>query len=807
MQNDVRLALRSLRRAPGYAAAVIAALAIAIGSNTALFSLISATLLRSLPYPHPERVVMVREQYKSFGESSVSVPNFRDWRAQTTGQFSGMAAFRRDSFNLTGSGEPIRVSARMVAADFFSVLGAEPQLGRFFGEADDAAGAPRTVVLGNWLWQKIFASDPRVVGQTITLSGDSYTVIGIAPPGFQFFSGQDLFVPLGLWSDQYKDRGDHPGLSVVARLKPAVTIEQAQAALDAVASRLEHQYPESNLGRGVRAKTLQAYQTESYRSALFVLWGAVALVLLIAAANVANLALARAAARAPELAVRAALGAGRRRLMRELLTESVLLAVAGGVLGVLFAFWGLDAMLPLVPEALRRAPIRIDSAVLAFTLLLSVATGLAFGALPALRASRPDLDCLLREAHSTESRPRRRLRSSLVVAEIALSLMLLIGAGLLLRSFEKLARIDLGFEPRGLLTLQVSLPASRYPDGAAEARFVQHIRERLSAIPGVQAVGVANAAPLLDDNDSDTWWIEGRERPRPGEYVDAYQYSASPGFLAAMGTHLLRGRDLRDDDGPKHPAALVDDGFARKLFPNGDALGQHIAFPPELRGGMANPEIVGIFSHMQQYGPLDRSPTQIAMVLPLSYTAAAYPQYFRGLNVLLRTEGDPAAAFAAARRAVQSIDPELPLYETKPMRTLLEQALSPQRFSLVLLALFAAVALLLAAVGVYGVVSYRVVQRTREIGIRMALGARQEDVLRLVVGDGAKMAAGGVVAGLALSALLARVLRGMLYGVSAFDPLAYCALTAVLVVVAMTASWLPARRASRVDPNEALRAE
>jgi putative ABC transport system permease protein len=521
MQNDVRLALRSLRRAPGYAAAAIAALAIAIGANTALFSLISATLLRSLPYPRAEQLVLLHESSKLFDESSVSVPNFRDWRAQTTAQFSGMAAFRRDSFNLTGSGEPLHVSARMVSADFFSVLGSQPQLGRFFSEADDAAGAARTVVLGNSLWQKVFASDPRVIGQTVTLGGASYTVIGIAPRGFQFFSGQDLFVPLGLWSDDYKERGDHPGLAVVARLRPAVSMAEAQSALDAVAARLEREYPASNLGRGVRVKNLQAYQTQNYKLALFVLWGAVALVLLVAAANVANLALARAAARAPELAIRSALGAGRRRLVRELLTESVLLAVAGGMLGSLFAYWGLQAMLPLVPEALRRAPIRIDSAVLAFTLLLSVLTGLAFGVLPALRASQPDLDSLLREAHSTESRPRRRLRSTLVAAEIALSLMLLIGAGLLLRSFARLARIDLGFEPRGLLTLRVALPASRYPDGVSEARFVQQARERLSSIAGVEAVGVANAAPLLDDNDSDGWWIEGRDRPRPGEFVDA----------------------------------------------------------------------------------------------------------------------------------------------------------------------------------------------------------------------------------------------------------------------------------------------
>ncbi|HET9753123.1 MAG TPA: ABC transporter permease, partial [Myxococcales bacterium] len=466
--QDFRLALRSLHRAPTYALAAIAALALAIGANTALFSLIEATLLRPYPYPQPERVLIVRESSKAFSASSVAYPNFVDWRAQTRDTFSAMAAFRRDSFNLTGSGEPERVAARQVTSDFFDALGVQPQLGRGFTAQDDSPGAPRTVMLGNALWQRRFASDPRVIGQALTLGGDSYTIVGILPPGFRFLAAQDVFVPLGLWADQFRSRDDHPGISVVARLRPGVSLARARAALDSVAERLEKEYPISNTGHRVRAMPIQEEQTQDFRSALFVLWGAVALVLLIAAANVANLALARAAARGPELAIRCALGAGRRRLMRELLTESVLLSLAGGALGVVLAFWGLDALLPYVPEALRRnADVRIDAGVLLFTLGLSVATGLAFGVLPALRASQPDLEAFLRDAHATDSRPRRRLRSALVVAEIALSLMLLIGAGLLLRSFARLARVDLGFQPHGLVALQLSLPAVRYRDGAA----------------------------------------------------------------------------------------------------------------------------------------------------------------------------------------------------------------------------------------------------------------------------------------------------------------------------------------------------
>ncbi|MCA1828965.1 MAG: ABC transporter permease, partial [Myxococcales bacterium] len=467
--QDVRLALRSLRRAPTYALAAIAALALAIGANTALFSLIEATLLRPYPYPNPERVLIVRETSKNFEDSSVAYPNFRDWRAQTKDVFTGLAAFRRDSLNLTGAGDPERLAVREVASDFFDILGAKPQLGRTFVEEEDGPGAARTVVLSNALWQRRFASDPRIVGQTISLGGAAYTVIGVMPPGFRFLVASDVFVPLGLWADQFKDRSDHPGISALARLRPGVTIDQARAALNAVAERLEKAYPLSNTGQRVRAKTIQEDQTEDFRGALFILWGAVALVLLIAAANVANLALARAAARTGELAVRAALGAGRWRLMRELLTESVLLALVGGAAGVLIAVWGLDAMLPWVPEILRRnADVRLNAPVLAFTLGLSIVTGLGFGVLPALRASQPDLDALLRDAHSTESRSRRRLRSVLVVAEIALSLMLLIGAGLLMRSFAKATGVDLGYQPHGLLVQSLTLPTTRYSGSVEE---------------------------------------------------------------------------------------------------------------------------------------------------------------------------------------------------------------------------------------------------------------------------------------------------------------------------------------------------
>ncbi|HEY6909094.1 MAG TPA: ABC transporter permease [Myxococcales bacterium] len=806
--QDVRLALRSLRRAPTYAFAAIAALAIAIGANTALFSLIEATLLRPYPYPNPERVLLVRESNKHFDDSSVSYPNYRDWRAQTKDVFTGLAAFRRDSLNLTGAGDPERLFVRMVGADFFDVLGAKPQIGRTFVDDDDRPGAARTVVLSNALWQRRFASDPRIVGQTITLGGLSYTVTGILPAGFRFLSASDAFVPIGLWADQFKERSDHPGISVVGRLRPQLGIRQAKAALNAVAERLEKEFPLTNTGQRVSVKTLQEDQTEGFRGALYILWGAVALVLLIAAANVANLALARAAARSGELAIRSALGAGRFRLMRELLTESVLLALAGGAAGVVLAFWGLDAVLPWVPEIIRRnGEVRVNAAVLGFTLALSIATGLLFGVLPALRASRPDLDALLRDAHATESRPRRRLRSALVVAEIALSLMLLIGAGLLMRSFAKAAAVDLGYQPQGLLVQSLTLPENRYPGSAEEIKFERQLRERISALPGVKAVSVGSTLPLFDDNSMSMFWVEGQPRPRPGEGITAMNYTATPGFLRALGAPLLRGRELTDADDLKAPTVLIDDWLARKMFGDEDPIGRRIMLPPEVVGKMPGLEVVGIYRHMVHYGPGEHDYAAGGMVMPFAAVAQFAPQWFRAMKVMVRADGDLGALSSAVRREVAAVDPELPVYDVKTMEAAVHESMSGRRFAVLLLGLFAGVALLLAAVGVYGVMSYGVVQRTREIGVRMALGAGQDAVLRLVVRDGMRLAGVGIVIGFGLAAALSRVLRGMLFGVSAYDPLSYALLTVVLAGVALLASWVPARRAARVDPAIALRAE
>lgn len=811
LARDLKVALRSLRRAPTYTVAAIVALALAIGANTALFSLIESTLLKPYPYPDPQRILFLNETNKlQHDESSVAYPNYLDWRAQSGDAFSGMAAFRRDSFNLTGNGEPERVGGRMVGADFFGILGARPQRGRFFVQQDDTPGASPTVVLSNAFWQKRFGSDPRVIGSTITLSGQSFTVIGVTQPDFRFLTLSDLFVPIGLWQDKFKERMDHPGITVLARPRPGVGVQSAEAAVNAVAERLEKAYPLTNTNQRVRVQSIQEEQTSDFRAALFILWGAVGMVLLIAAANVANLSLARAAARSPELAIRAALGAGRWQLARELLTESVLLAVAGGACGVVLAQWGIDALMPWLPEVLKRnSEIRIDGGVLAFSLGLSVLTGLAFGALPAMRASLPDLEAFLRDATATDSRTRRRLRSALVVVEVALSLMLLIGAGLLLRSFAKATGVDPGFNPNGIVTMQLSLPPARYADGASEVRFERELRRRVAALPGVKAVAVSGSAPFFDDNSMGGFWVKGEPRPPPNTGLSAMRYDASPGFLSAIGGRLLRGRDVSEDDDLKSPACLIDDVLARKLFGDKDPVGQRLMVPPEIVGDkFPGIEVVGIFAHMRHFAPGElNGPAEQGMIMPYTMMAQFAPQWFQHYFLLVRTDGDAQQITSSIRSEVQAMDAELPVYNTRTMEAAMDESLAGRRFSMLLLALFAAVALALAAVGVYGVMSYGVEQRTKEIGIRMALGAEQGDVVRMVVSGGARLAGAGIGAGLLLALGLSRVMRGMLYGVGSFDAITYLGLAVALAAVAMLASWLPARRAARVDPNSALRAE
>jgi putative ABC transport system permease protein len=797
--QDIRYGVRSLRKAPGFTAVAALALALGIGANTVLFSVISFSLLRPLPFPEPERIVIFNETAPNFPESSVAWLNYLDWKAQVGDLFARFAAGRRDSFNLTSEGEPQRVAGRMATAELLPLTGVQPFLGRFYSEEEDKPGAPRTVVLTHGLWQRRFGGDRAVVGESIQLSNESYTVVGILPKDFRFLSGADLFVPLGLFGDRYQDRGMHPGIYVFGRMKPGVTLTQVQKAMDAVSARLADAHPEMR-GNGIRGALLRDEQVREARPALLMLWGAVGFVLLIAAANVANLLLARATARQGEIAIRVALGAGRLRIVRQLLTESVLLSVLGGVVGVALAFWGLDALAPLLASLPRGGDVRIDLLALVFTGAVSLATGLGFGLFPALRAYDPSLHTLLKDVRSTA--PHTRLRNALIVTEVALSMVLLIGAGLLLRSFGRLTGVHPGFDAGQVLTAGIALPQSRYPDGAAIQKFTDELRRRALELPGVKAAAVAQGMPLLGTPET-SFAFEGKEPADPKKEPEANIYAVTPGYLDVMRIPLVRGRFFEETDKDRN-VVVLDERMARRYFPNEDPIGRRMAGRPHDVPGL---EIIGVVGHVQNYTLEGKGPVDMAYYVPHGTAARLFPGFLASGFVALRSQGDPLQLAPSLRKLVQSIDPLQPIFSVQSMDQVVSSSVSDRRLSLVLLGIFAAVALLLASVGIYGVMSYSVEQRTREIGIRMALGAERAAVLRLIVGQGTRLAGIGIAAGVAGAFGLSRLMAGLLYGVSATDPLTYGALAAVLAVVAVGACAVPARRAVRVDPAVALRAE
>jgi len=798
--QDVRYGLRSLRKAPGFTAVAALALALGIGANTVLFSVISFSLLRPLPFPEPDRIVVFNETAPNFPASSVAWLNYLDWRTQVGDLFTQFAAGRRESFNLTGESEPERVLGRMASAELLPLTGFKPILGRFYTADEDKAGAPRTVVLTHGLWQRRFGADPGIVGRSIQLSNEGYTVIGVLPQDFRFLSGGDLFVPLGLFADRYQDRGMHPGIYAFGRMKPGVTLAQVQKAMDGVAERIGEAHPDMR-GNGIHAQLLRDDQVSDARPALLVLWGAVAFVLLIAAANVANLLLARATARQGEIAIRVALGAGRFRIVRQLLTESVLLSALGGALGLGLAVWGLDALSPLLASLPRGADVRIDLFALVFTGAVSLLTGVGFGLFPALRASDPSVHTLLKDVRSTRS--HARLRNALIVAEVALSMVLLIGAGLLLRSFGRLTGVHPGFDPGHMLTAGIALPPSRYPDGASIQKFTDELRRLAAELPGVSVAAVAQGVPLLGAPEA-SFAFEGKEPADPRTEPEANIYAVTPGYLEAMRIPVVRGRGFEEADKDRN-VALIDETMARRYFGNEDPVGRRMA-----GGGqrMLPPlEIVGVVGHVRNYNLDGNGPVDMAYYVPHGTAARILPGFLASGSVVLRSQGDPLLLSAPLRRIVQSIDPLQPIYSVQSMDQVVASSMSDRRLNLLLLGIFAAVALLLASVGIYGVMSYSVEQRTREIGIRMALGAESNAVLRLIVGQGARLAAVGIIAGVAGAFALSRVMAGLLYGVSATDPLTYAALAVVLAAVAVGACAVPARRAVRVDPAVALRAE
>ncbi|MDQ3684029.1 MAG: ABC transporter permease [Acidobacteriota bacterium] len=802
--QDIRYAARMLWKNPVMTFVAIVALALGVGANTAIFSVVNAVLLRPLPYEDPDRLVRLSEHSPQVPQMSISYPNFLDWREQNQ-VFSGLAATQFRSLNLIGVDEPERLPGRAVSANFFDVLGVKPAAGRSFSPDEDRPGANRVAIVSHGLWQRRFGADPELIGKQLNLSGDSYTVIGVLPASYRFGTATDVFVPIGLRADQMTERGNHPGIYAIARLKPGVTVEQARSELVSMATRISNQY--GMTGNSATLTTLSELFLGDVRTPLLILLGAVGFVLLIACANVANLLLARAASRSKEIAIRTALGAGRLRIIRQLLTESVLLSLLGGAVGLLLALWGIDVLRTASIDSLpSTAEINLDGSVLIFTLLVSLLTGVIFGLAPALGASKLDLNDTLKEGGrgGTVGSARQRVRGALIVSEVALSLVLLIGAGLLIRSFVRIQDVDPGFNAENLLTMQIAR-AAKQDEGRQVLNFFNQLEERIGALPGVEAVAVSSGLPFLGTSDT-SFAIEGRPKPEPGKQPQTMFYNTSPNYLRAMGIRLVKGRFFTAQDTQRSPlVAVIDEEFARQQFPDEDPLGKRIAG----NGDMPAIEIVGVVAHVKHFG-LDAASETIKPQLYLAFNQIPdkfLPQVAGRMNVVVRTASDPMSVAAAVRREVQALDRNQPIYNVSTMEQTLDQSLATQRLATTLLALFAGVALILAAVGIYGVMAYSVTQRTHEIGIRMALGAQRGDVLKLVVSQGMLLALIGVGFGLIAAFLLTRLMASLLYGVSATDPVTFAGIALLLALVALIANYIPARRATKIDPMIALRYE
>ncbi|QYM80668.1 ABC transporter permease [Horticoccus luteus] len=797
MLSDLRYALRALAKSPGFAAVAILTLALGIGACTAIFSVVNSVLLRPLAYDESDQLVIVRETaLPQFPEFSVAPGNYYAWLAQAQ-SFENLAAFRSAPYNLTGRGEPQRLAAKRVTANYLATLRVHLALGRDFTAEEDAPGAKADVALLTWgLWQRLFGGRPDALGATLQLDGTPFTIIGILPQDFQADSKTELLTPAALPTDEREQHGGHY-LSVVGRLKPGTTVDQARADLTLIAHRLEQQFPDTNKNWGVKLAPMLDYAVADIRPVLFALLGAVGFLLLIACANVANLLLTRATARAKEISIRAALGAGRGRIVRQLLVESIVLAALGAALGLLIAQWGMSALLAFAPDSLPRVhEIALDGRALGFTCALALLTGLGFGLVPALQASRVNLTETLKDAGrgSSEGRHRQRLRSSLVVAEVAIALVLLVGAGLLIRSFARLQNVDPGFQPHNGWTINLSLPPKKYATPAQQAAFAQQAVDALAAIPGVQSVGASHVVPFTGSDYILSYTIAGRP---VDPNSSANYYATTPGYFKAMGIPLLRGRFFNAHDDATAPhVAIINESFAKKIFAGEDPLGKRLNIT---NGPETWREIVGIVGDVKHYG-LDRAS-------PLQTYEPFAQQPLPFLTFVVRTSGPIPGLPAAIRNAIYSVDKEQPVARIRALDQLLAESVARRRFTMFLFAVFSAVALLLAMIGIYGVMAYTVTQRTGEIGIRMALGAQPGDVLRLVLAQGGRLVALGLAAGLVGSLLLTHFLASMLFGVSAHDPLTFAVIATTIAAIAALACWIPARRATRVDPLIALRAD
>ena len=810
--SEFRFSLRILRRNPGFSAAAIVVLALGIGANTAIFSVVNAVLLRPLPFDDSSRIMQVwhtppAQSFPGLTWFSVSPANYLDWRSQSS-SFEQMAAYGFRSFTVGGKERPEAIQAAAVASDFFPLLRVQPLLGRTFAPDEDRPGQGHVVVLSYNFWGDHFASDRNVVGRTILLDGENYSIVGVMPETFRFPSWGKIWVPLAWTNETRAVRGNH-NYGVIARLKKSVDIRRAQAELSAISTRLEQLYPEDDKGWGAIIIPLREQLVGDVRAALLVLLGAVAFVLLIACANVANLVLAKTLARRKEIAIRTSLGATRFVVLRQILAETVLLSVAGGALGLFLARFGVTLIVKVLGDRIPAfMQITLDIPVLAFTLLLSVVAGVLAGLIPSVRFTRADVNEALKQGQSRGSSDARGggTRRLLVVSEVALSLVLLIGAGLMIRSLWELRKVQPGFDPHNVLTMTVPLPRNRYSSPAGQVAFFQEVLTRIRALPGIDSAGVIDDLPLDGGGSHQPFSIEGRPVRQMSDQPEVDVRLISPGYIHAMHIPILRGRDLSDADVAGRPGAvLISDSLARRFWPNEDPIGRHLTltfFPDIVR------EVVGIVGDVK-LDSLDETRPVATIYHPLAQVSVSPGEAWRsfGMTFTVRTHSDPVNSISAVTGAIHQVGPDLPVVDVMSMNDVIAQSVSPLRFNMLLLACFAGLALVLAAVGIYSVLSYTVRRRVREIGIRMALGASHSDVVRMVLTDGLKPMLMGIALGLVAAIALSRVVASLIFGVRATDPLTFAAVALLLMLVGVFATIVPAYRATRIEPVRILREE
>ena len=798
--QDLRYGARMLLKAPNISLIAVITLALGIGANVAIFSVVNAVLIQPLPFAEPDRLVWVWGNIRNGGNrASVSPLDYLDYRAQnTTFEQFATTYSRLAPFNLTGSGDPERLEGAVASGNFFQAMGVSAAIGREFLLENEKTGQDQVVVLSHGLWRQRFGGEPSIIGKSLTLDGRKFEVIGVMPPEFDFPQGARLWTPMNFETAEGMRQRKAHFLRPIGRLKPGVTLAQAQADMDAIARRLEAQYPESNTGWNLRMVALREQLVGNIKPTLQVLFGAVGFVLLIACANVANLSLVRAATRQKEVAVRMALGAGRLRIARQMLTESLLLALAGGALGVFLAAWGVELIVAFsgnnIPPS---AQIGIDRVALGFTLGVSLLTGLLFGLAPALQAIRPRLSETLKVGGkgASQSAPRNRTRNLLVVFETAIAAVLLIGAGLLIRSYIRLQNVDPGFDAANVLTMRINLPRDKYNSPEKAGSFWGRLQDSLAALPGVETVGMITELPLSGQPNDTPFTVEGRPPVQPNERFGSDFRRVNQDYLRSMRIPLRRGRGFTEQEVRQNSqVVLVSETLASAVFPNEDPLGKRLLLGLNEQTPF---EIIGVVGDIR-HRTLEAAPAA-TMYLPMLNTG--------GTNLTIRAAGDPLSLTAAVRREVMAIDRDQPIAAVRTMEQALSESLSAPRYRTALLGLFAVVALLLAAIGIYGVIAYATAQRTHELGVRMALGAQSKDVLKLIIGQGIKLALAGVLLGLGGALALTRLVNTLLFGVSATDPLTFAVIGLLLTLVALLACWIPARRATKVDPLVALHYE